>query len=117
MGKKVMYEFDYMHYNDIVAHITVYMDFTVGVERFTEIDSYMPVPVPATYDDVELLYTTMCFDEGHPDKQEILNSFGVEFYDPFSIVKVTNGYMWDDPFWIRFEGDTITYEELVDKWE
>ena len=93
MGKKVKYKFDYMYEDAVMSTVTVYTDGSVD-------------------EHVNLLFSTMVFDENRPDKDEILENLEIPFYDPYLIVRVTKGLMASSCQWIRFEGDTITWQEL-----
>ncbi len=35
-----------------------------------------------------------------------------ESYNPWEIVRKTHGFLWDDYMWIRFEGETLTWEDV-----
>lgn len=38
---------------------------------------------------------------------------GLQQYNPYDIVRITHGKMVNDPCWIRFDGETLSYEELI----
>lgn len=42
----------------------------------------------------------------------LLKLVGLDCYDPFQIVKITHGAMVDDVFWIRFEGEDLTWNDV-----
>ena len=108
MGKVVDYQFDYMYKNEVVSHITVYSDGTVDVVNYTDKDWKLPFLFNnVTRDDVNLLLKGRVFDEGRPDKDDLLRDMGVPFYDPLMIVRKTRGVMIKDYFWLKFfEEDT-----------
>lgn len=110
MGKEVMYKFDYMYEDNVMSTVTVYKDGTVDEVDYTDINVFKANC--ESIEDVELLFSTMIFDEGRPDKDEILENLGIPFYDPYLIVRVTKGLMASSCQWVRFEGDEITWQEL-----
>lgn len=108
MGKVVDYQFDYMYRNEVVSHVTVYSDGSVDVINVTK--DYWKLPFKfdnVTRYDVNLLLGDRVFDEGRPDKDDLLRDMGVPFYDPLMIVRKTRGVMIKDYFWLKFfEEDT-----------
>lgn len=108
MGKVVDYQFDYMYRNEVVSHVTVYSDGSVDVSNVTK--DYWKLPFKfdnVTRCDVDLLLGDRVFDEGRPDKDDLLRDMGVPFYDPLMIVRKTRGVMIKDYFWLKFfEEDT-----------
>ncbi len=108
MGKVVDYQFDYMYRNEVVSHITVYADGTVGILNYTDEDWKLPFLFDnVSRDDVNMLLKGRVFDEGRPDKDDLLRDMGVPFYDPLMIVRKTRGVMIKDYFWLKFfEDDT-----------
>lgn len=44
--------------------------------------------------------------------RELLRLGGFSFYDPYQIVQKTHGVMVDDCFWIRFDGENLTWEDV-----
>lgn len=103
MGKVVDYQFDYMYRNEVVSHITVYADGTVGILNYTDEDWKLPFLFDnVSRDDVNMLLKGRVFDEGRPDKDDLLRDMGVPFYDPLMIVRKTRGVMIKDYFWLKF---------------
>lgn len=57
-----------------------------------------------------------CFEETRPDKREILEMLGLSEYNPLEITKKTHGRLYHyDTMWIRWEGETLTWEDVYDK--
>lgn len=44
--------------------------------------------------------------------RELLRLGGLSFYDPYQIVQKTHGVMVDDCYWIRFDGENLTWEDV-----
>ncbi len=111
MGKEVDYEFDYMMKDFVVSHIVVYIDGSVSIKNFTDNRFYLPFMYQGvTREDVEDLLRTRVFDEGRPDKREMLRKMGVPFYDPLMIVLRTRGVKLKDYFWVRFDKRDTWYD-------
>lgn len=110
MDKEIKYKFDYMYEDDVMSTVIVYTDGSVFEEDYTDVT--ILTPNCRNEEDVNLLFSTMVFDENRPDKDEILENLGIPFYNPYLIVRVTKGLMASSCLWVRFEGDTITWQEL-----
>ena len=55
---------------------------------------------------------TRCWEEGRSDINNLLHMIGLEEYNPYAIVSKTHGLMAQDPIWLRFEGEKLTYKEV-----
>ncbi|MCD8300060.1 MAG: hypothetical protein LUC41_02625 [Clostridiales bacterium] len=44
--------------------------------------------------------------------QEYLDYLGLDEYNPWEIVKITHGVMWEDFLWLKFPGESITWEDV-----
>lgn len=68
---------------------------------------------PVTTKELYSFLEGRCFPESRFDKKRLLKSLDVAFYEPFDIVRRTHGVMFDDVYWVRFEGEeNLTYEEV-----
>ena len=56
-----------------------------------------------TYNDYKDFLKERCFPETRDKMKLVLNDLGLPFYDPFMIIKKTEGRMADDDFWIKIE--------------
>lgn len=45
---------------------------------------------------------------------EDLKKVGLPYYDPTLLLKFNHGYSVSDRYWIRFEGEKLTYAQLVE---
>lgn len=48
-----------------------------------------------------------CFPRTRGNAKEVLKSLKLNEYDPYEIIKKTHGAMFDDVYWIKFEGGKI----------
>jgi len=53
-----------------------------------------------------------CFEPNRADIKEILKEMNLEEYNPWEMIKITHGVDWDDFYWIRFEGEDLTWEDV-----
>ena len=68
---------------------------------------------PVSVEDLEKFFKRRCFPETRGNVKRILKTLGVGFYSPRLIVQKTHGVMFDDIYWIRFEGeDNLKYSEV-----
>ena len=54
-----------------------------------------------------------CWDINRPDIGTLLGLLGLDEYNPYEICKKTHGRMVQDKTWFKFEGETLTYRELL----
>ena len=66
------------------------------------------------YRDFEQFLESRCFPRYRANRKEIFRSIGIDYYDPWSIVRRTRGIMMNEPCWFLYESDTgiITVELL-----
>jgi len=65
--------------------------------------------------DLERVYRFLksrCYEDGRADLKEILAQAGMSSNNPWEWVKITHGVTWEDFFWIRFPGETLTWEDV-----
>lgn len=56
-----------------------------------------------SYKEYEEFLKSRCFPETRDKLKLVLENLGVPFYDPFLIIKKTEGRMAEDNFWIKIE--------------
>lgn len=103
--------FDWMHINDVFAHVEI--NRKTGHVLCQEYSNELPFmflgKCPHEIRYVMMRFKGRCFEEGRPDKKEILESMGLNQYSPFDIVKFTHGHTDRDDCWIRFQGENLEY--------
>lgn len=107
-------EFEYLKKDKVVARVYVDVENNrVEQEMFT--DNILDVPIPNPKKNIETLmyfFETRCFPRTRANAKQLLNDLGLDAYNPYDIVKVTRGRLWDDYYWIRFKGDEATFEDI-----
>lgn len=68
-----------------------------------------------TYEMVQSLLNWRCFSKDRADCKELLESMGLKTYNNIAILKKTHGVMVDDFYWIRFEGENLTFKDVREK--
>ena len=115
MERRKHLSFEYYRKDQLCSKVSV--DFeteTVVQENFTDILAFQILgEADLTIDNVLDFFKERCFEEERADKDEILNHYGLEVYDPESICRITHGIMCDDDFWIKFDDDSISYEDIA----
>lgn len=109
--------FDYMEKDILRTHVEVNRE-TGEVTAINYTDDIMSQAFglrPLTIENVNFLFESRCFSRNRPDKQELLESIGLNQFCPYDIVRKTHGKMWTDWFWLRFEGETWTWEDISEK--
>ena len=103
--------FDWMLINTPVVHVEVDLETKEVIgEEFTDKQPYQFFAKrPHTIASIIQKFKDRCFEEGRPDKDEILESMGLHSYSPLDIVKCTHGHTNRDDLWVRFEGEDLEY--------
>ncbi len=73
--------------------------------------------VPFLFDNptVEQMYHFLeerCMPRRPRQLQEYLDYLGLKEYDPWKIVQITHGVMWEDFLWLRFPGEDLRWEDV-----
>lgn len=53
-----------------------------------------------------------CWPRNRANIDELLHACGLKEYDVMGIIRATHGCMYNDQVWIRFEGETLTYDDV-----
>ena len=104
--------FDYMWKNNVVAHVNVYSNGKINCETIGK--GFFDNPLPLGTDGNKLydFFESRCFPKTRGNADELLRLLGLSSYNPLAIVRKTRGQQFDDFYWIRFEGDTVDYEDI-----
>lgn len=65
--------------------------------------------------DLERVYDFLkgrCYEDCRADLPEILKQAGMKENNPWEWMKITHGVTYEDMFWIRFPGETLTWNEV-----
>lgn len=73
--------------------------------------------VPYLFDNptVEQMYDfieSRCMPKERTQLPEYLSDLGIDEYNPWEIVKLTHGVMWEDYLWLKFPGENVTWEDV-----
>lgn len=107
-------EFDYMFRNNKVAHVK-YDKETGKVEQEVYGKAIFDRPIPRlkpTAMDLLAFFEDRCFPRTRFNCDQLLEDLGLPVYSPYHICLKTRGRQWDDFYWIKFKGDTATFDEI-----
>lgn len=109
---EVIDTFYYMRQNKVCTKITVCGD-RVDFEYYSDfkLDKAFGNVTSATYEDLYNFFEERCFPRERANCKQLLKMLGVDFYEPYEIVKKTHGVLGSDDYWIKFEGETLEYKE------
>lgn len=65
--------------------------------------------------DLERVYNFLkdrCYEDGRSDLKDILKEAGLTYNNPWKWMKITHGVTYEDLFWIRFPGETLTWKDV-----
>ena len=81
----------------------------IQVRNYTRNPMYRAfgVNTEPTFEDYEEFLESRCFPRERDKMKIMLRELDLPFYDPFLIVRKTEGRMAEDEFWIRMEGQGV----------
>ncbi len=113
-----MYNFSVLWKNEVVADVSI-AEAKDGLKTLRFIKRYSEdvgkQPFGGKRLNLERVYEFLenrWFESGRPDLAQQLEYLGLSEYNPWEIVKRTHGVMFEDFIWIRFEGETLVWEDV-----
>lgn len=114
MGKKVL-KFYWMHEDEVCTEVAVYTDpFGVDYDNITN-EKLKMLCFPGhtiTRDWLNGFFERRVWSRHRPDSDELLNNLSLINFNPLDIVKITHGRLTSDNFWIKFEGEDLSYKDV-----
>lgn len=109
-----MYNFTVMYENNPVAKVFVSENHKqVTIEKLVP-DSIIQ-PFGGNNLSLERVYSFLksrCYEDERDGLDEILKQANLASNNPWEWNKITHGVMWEDQFWIRFEGEGLLWEDV-----
>ena len=53
-----------------------------------------------------------CYEDCRENLQDILSTVGMNNNDPYKWNKITHGVTWEDYFWIKYDDENLTWEDV-----
>ena len=106
--------FEYLNKDSLLSSVTVdLVNNDVKVINYTDdvMRQFMGVCAP-TVNNVMKFLEMRCFPRTRYDCKELLKTIGLQEYNPLDIVRITHGRMVNDFFWIRFQGEDLSWCDL-----
>ena len=106
-------KFDYMYYDEVATSVEI-IDGVVSFINYTDnlTNRAFGVRKSVTLDYIDKFFEERCFPKTRKSAKELLKHLEVPYYEPFLICKKTHGVILGDYSWIRFEGETLTWEDV-----
>lgn len=70
------------------------------------------VKTSATWNNFTSFMEERVFPSTRANVRQLLKLLDVPYYDPYLIICKTRGIMMNDNFWIKFENEVITFEDI-----
>lgn len=105
--------FQVMRENYPVATISIQNGRLAKVEKYT--NEYYNQPFKYEPVTLEFVLDFLQSRAIQPDKQnivQILERLGLDHYNTLEILRKTHGVDFDDFYWIKFEGENISYDDV-----
>lgn len=107
------YNFSVMLKNKLVARCEI-----INKHYHITINPNIPKPLqvfamknPNDYHVYQFL-KSRCYDDSRADLKEILEKAGMKNNNPFEWCKLTHGFVYGDYYWIKFDNEKISWEEV-----
>lgn len=89
----------------------------VTVQNFTDFFYYKPFGnLEPNLDTLEMFLEEHVISKSRVDLNDYLKSLGLDFYDAEQIARRTHGITTDNFFWLRFDDEPLTWEEVRDNY-
>ena len=86
------------------------------ITRFKEL-MITTIHRPLDISDIYYMFSCRVFQDKTPYTYPILDRMGIEKYNVYNILKRTHGITPYDDYWIRFDGETTTFEQACDEFD
>ena len=108
------YNFTVFHQNTPVARVLVSDDHkNVLIEKLVP-DGIMQ-PFGGNKLNIERVYDFLkgrCYEDGYVGLEEVLERYNMSSNNPWEWNRKTHGITWEDFFWIKFDGEDISWEDI-----
>jgi hypothetical protein len=106
-------KFEVRFQDELVAKIGIKDDKLEYAETYTDVIYKQPfIKKPVTLKYVMSFLDKRSIPRDRTDIQGILRRLGLDHYDTIEILKNTHGVDYDDFFWIKFEGENISWNDV-----
>lgn len=107
-------KFKTMWKDEITAEVTIVNDEVIDVQIF-ETSPFKTILGPPPYDMeyIDGLIGFRCFERENAAADFFLKEMGLEYYNPWDIIRKTHAYMLDDLCWILFDGESLCWEDIL----
>lgn len=104
--------FEYLKENEVMSEICIDRQTRkVDVVNRTSVVIFMFLGrMEPTIENVYAMLESRCFSRDRYDKNVLLEMLGLIQYDPLDICMKTHGRKINDTFWIRWEGESLKWE-------
>jgi hypothetical protein len=65
-----------------------------------------------TLEGLEDFFRSRCFPETRFNLKYTLSCINMDFFDAETIVRKTRGVLYEDTFWVRFDGEELTWNDV-----
>ena len=104
---------DYFCKEQLCTHIEI-VDGNVNFINYTDdtIDKAFGNQVVVNKSSVYEFLEDRCFPKTRANCKRVLQRLGLDYYDAYLICKKTHGVLWEDFNWIRFDNESVTWEDV-----
>lgn len=110
-------EFDVFWKDELQAHVKINPE-TSEVDVTSYSDNVVENPfavLPCDIHYVNDFISDRCFEKNNASRDFFLQDLGLSTYNPWEIVPITHGFMWEDATWVRFKGQEHLQWKDVDR--
>lgn len=111
------YTFDVMWMDQVIAHVQLKPEHGNSPYVINYIEGFNKQFSPQdeghiTHEEMNKWLVWRTFPETRMNRDELLESLGLNSYNRWAIVRKTHGVMADDEIWLRFKGETLTHKDV-----
>lgn len=114
LEKATEFKFDIYWKNERTASVTISANRqSVFYQKFTnEIPKIPFLFLNPTIEQMVDFIESRCMDKRRTQLEEYLSDLSLSEFNPYEIVKITHGVMWEDYMWFKFPEETISWEDV-----
>lgn len=111
------YRFSVFYMNEKTADVTVSSN-QVEYQVYVDLDDpRMQTRVPfcfmnITMDNLYEFLESRCMPRDRTSLKQYIEDLGLDEYNPYEIVRLTHGVMWEDNMWLKFPGEDVSWEDV-----
>lgn len=98
--------------NTPVSSVIIENNKVINITPHTDNLLLKPFPDNSSLEGIVLFLKSRCYEDGRSDLKKLLAQFDMTDNDPIEWCKKTHGINYSDFYWIKFNNEEITWDEV-----